>query len=74
MDKDFEERLINLDSRIMYLEDNIQQISLQLMKKDNVIEILQQKITVLEDRLKDLDERKMNRASVDASEERPPHY
>jgi len=74
MDNDFEDRMINLDSRIMYLEDNMQQMSLQLMKKDRLIEIMQLKISALEEKLKDLDERKMNRASADESEERPPHY
>ncbi|MDC7234244.1 MAG: SlyX family protein [Spirochaetales bacterium] len=69
-----DEKLINLDSRIMYLEDTMQQMSLQLMKKDRLIEILQTKITTLEEKLKDLDERKVNRASSDAADERPPHY
>ncbi|MBF9014914.1 MULTISPECIES: SlyX family protein [unclassified Oceanispirochaeta] len=74
MDNEHDDKMINLDSRIMYLEDSIQQMSLQLMKKDRLIEIMQLKIASLEDKLKDMDERKMNRASADASEERPPHY
>ena len=74
MDNEHDDKMINLDSRIMYLEDSIQQMSLQLMKKDRLIDIMQLKITSLEDKLKDMDERKMNRASADASEERPPHY
>jgi uncharacterized coiled-coil protein SlyX len=74
MDNELNDKMINLDSRMMYLEDSIQQLSLQLMKKDRLIEIMQLKITSLEDKLKDMDERKMNRASADASEERPPHY
>lgn len=74
MDNEQNDKMINLDSRMMYLEDSIQQMSLQLMKKDRLIEIMQKKITTLEDKLKDLDERKMNHSSVDASEERPPHY
>lgn len=74
MDNEHDDKMINLDSRIMYLEDSIQQMSLQLMKKDRLIEIMQLKITSIEDKLKDMDERKMNRASADASEERPPHY
>jgi len=74
MDSELEEKIINLDSRIMYLEDSLQQMSLQLMKKDRFLEILQEKISNLEEKLKDMDERKMNRSSLDSAEERPPHY
>lgn len=74
MDNELNDKIINLDSRVMFLEDSLQQMSLQLMKKDRLIEIIQKKVEALEDKLKDIDERKMNRASADAAEERPPHY
>jgi len=74
MDEEWDEKLINLDTRIMYLEDSLQQMSLQMMKKDRFLEILQERINTLEEKLKDMDERKMNRTSAEAAEERPPHY
>jgi len=74
MDSNENDKLINLDSRIMYLEDSLQQMSLQMMKKDRSIEVLQERINSLEEKLKDMDEKKMNRSSTDSVEERPPHY
>ncbi len=74
MEKELEDKMIDLESRLMYLEDNARQINLELMKKDQLLEVLYKKIDILEDRLKDLDERKMNRASGEGADERPPHY
>ena len=71
---DYDEKIVNLDSRIMYLEDSLQQLSMQMMKKDRFIEILQEKISGLEEKMKDMDERKANVSTLDAAEERPPHY
>ncbi|MDA3956076.1 SlyX family protein [Oceanispirochaeta sp.] len=69
-----DEKLVNLDSRIMYLEDSLRQMNLQLMKKDRLLDLMQEKISGLEEKMKDMDERKMNVSSLDAGEERPPHY
>jgi uncharacterized coiled-coil protein SlyX len=69
-----DEKLVNLDSRIMYLEDSLRQMNLQLMKKDRLLDFMQEKISGLEEKMKDMDERKMNVSSLDAGEERPPHY
>ena len=68
------EKLVELESRMMYLEDSLQQMSLQMMKKDRHLEILQEKISTLEEKLRELDERKMNRGGADIADERPPHY
>ncbi len=74
MEERRDEKMIELESRMMYLEDSLQQMSLQMMKKDRVIEILQEKLSTLEEKLRELDERKMNRGGADVADERPPHY
>ncbi len=74
MDEVTDERIISLENRIMYLEDSLSQISMEILKKDRMLESLGRKAALLEERLKELDERKADRDNGETLEEQPPHY
>jgi len=65
--------IIRLDTRVIYLEDTVQQMNLIMMEQDRTIGKLSRMVSELEEKLRELDERKANREGGDHNS-RPPHY
>jgi SlyX protein len=68
-----EDKMIQMDTRILYLEDTIQQMNIIMMEQDKAITRLNTIVKTLNDKIKELDEKKGERG-VSEESERPPHY
>ena len=69
--KNNEERIIELETKISYQEDLIQELNKHVIEQQNRIDSLSVMCEVLKDQLKEV---LTNLPGTTASEEKPPHY
>lgn len=70
---EFNDELIELETRIAYQEDTISQLNLVVTKQDADIVQMQQQIRLLAKRIDELSF-SQDQGGEDAVNERPPHY
>ena len=68
MDKETEDRLIALETKIAYMDDFIAQLQEEVVSHQKQIEILRTENQILSSRIKDLSE------NEEIPNRRPPHY
>ncbi|MES9902058.1 MAG: SlyX family protein [Sedimenticola sp.] len=62
--------IIDLQTRLAFQEDALQELTLTLSHQQNLIDMMQRKILNLEEQLHSLEPRE----GLGAIDERPPHY
>ncbi len=67
------EDYIQLDTRMMYMEDTFQQLNRIVMEQDRKIEELTNTVRELRKKVRELEEKKREEGAAPL-EERPPHY
>lgn len=72
-ENDVQEEIIDLQSRVLFQEDALQQLSDMIAQQDKQIQWLQQQLTSITDKLK---EQSYQQSQSDGGDiiERPPHY
>lgn len=72
-ENDVQEQIIDLQSRVLFQEDTLQQLSDMIAQQDKQIQWLQQQLTSVTDKLK---EQSYQQSQSDGGDiiERPPHY
>ncbi len=68
MDIETENRFINLETKIAYMDDFIQKLQEEVVQQNNLIDVLRAENKVLSGRIQDLSE------NIDIPNRRPPHY
>jgi len=68
MDSETENRFINLETKIAYMDDFIQKLQEEVVKQNNLIDVLRAENKILNGRIQDLSE------NIDIPNRRPPHY
>lgn len=68
MDKDTENRFIELETKIAYMDDFINQLQSEVVNQGKQIELLREENRILSNRIKDLSE------NEEIPNRRPPHY
>lgn len=71
---DFEEQLIDVQTRVAYQEDTLAQLNDVITKQDAEIVQLKQQIRLLALRLDELMRNPLQGDDADITNERPPHY
>ena len=64
------DRIIEIETKLAYLEDSVQQLNSVVCRQQDQIERLEAAEKLLMDRIGELAES----SAVDVSDERPPHY
>lgn len=70
---DIQEQLIDLQTRVAYQEDTLEQLNLVITQQDAEIIQLKQQIRMLAQRLED-SLRTQGQGEAQISDEKPPHY
>lgn len=70
---DFQEQLIDLQTRVAYQEDTLEQLNRVITQQDADIVQLKQQIRILAQRLED-SLRTQGQGGEQMQDERPPHY
>ncbi|WP_039911950.1 SlyX family protein [Cellvibrio mixtus] len=70
---DFQEQLIDLQTRVAYQEDTLEQLNQVITQQDADITQLKQQIRILAQRLED-SLRTQGQGGEQIQDERPPHY
>lgn len=70
---DFQEQLIDLQTRVAYQEDTLEQLNQVITQQDADITQLKQQIRILAQRLED-SLRTQGQGGEQVQDERPPHY
>lgn len=68
-----EDDIIRLDTRIIYLEDSIQQMNMIMLEQDKKIAKMTAVVNELREKVSELEEKKGERG-VTEENVRPPHY
>lgn len=68
-----EDDIIRLDTRIIYLEDSIQQMNMIMLEQDKKMDKLMVVVNALREKISELEEKKGERG-LSEENERPPHY
>lgn len=71
---DFEEQLIDVQTRVAYQEDTLAQLNDVITKQDAEIVQLKQQMRLLALRLDELMRNPLQGDDADITNERPPHY
>lgn len=68
MEKEVEEKIIALETKIAYMDDFIQKLQEESVKQAKLIELLREETKILSGRYQELAE------NMDIPNQRPPHY
>lgn len=73
--KQYEERLIRLETQLAFQDDLLEQLNQQLVLQNHDIHLLQQQLQLLSSRFKELQQNTdASGRQPSAADERPPHY
>lgn len=73
--KQYEERLIRLETQLAFQDDLLEQLNQQLVLQNHDIHLLQQQLHLLSSRFKELQQNAdASGRQPSAADERPPHY
>lgn len=72
--KQYEERLIDLETRLAFQDDTIEQLNQQLILQQREINLLQKQASLLIQRLQELNQQPEQESQFNLLDERPPHY
>lgn len=68
-----QERLVELETRVAFQEDTLNELNKVIARQDNEIIVLRQQLALIAKRFEDL-LYTSEQGEADAAQERPPHY
>lgn len=73
MSEQFQEQLIDIETKLQYQEDTIQQLDKVIVQQQSIIEELNRRVELMEKKTQELNESADNGSHSD-HDEKPPHY